>query len=132
MSISSTNKLNLPTEFKFAFNTTVNSYYIRHHSESELEAIFAKKKSKIIVFPSEKLLSTFLILHRKKYNLIHFKQSKLWYPHILIDPRLIILATLSDVKGISFPFSNWIFYEMNPNVFKNHSRSEGENIFLHN
>ena len=131
MNISSINALKIPTKFEFTFETTKSSLFIRHHSESELFMLFQKKKSKIIIFPSEKLLYKFVSENNKKLQLVYLHSSNKWYPLVLFEPRFIIIATLSDIKGISFPFSYWIFYDMDPKVFSHHSRSEGINFFIH-
>ena len=117
-------------EIKFEFQAQVKQLYLRHHSDNDLCLMLKQHRSKIVVFPCEKTLRDFAAKFRSNVPLVYFGSNKFWYPLVLTSPQFVVVATVSEVEGVFFPFDTWIFYELNPSSHIQHARSGAENIFL--
>jgi len=119
-------------EIKFEFQVKVKTLYLRHHSDNDICLMLKQPRSKIVVFPCEKTLKDFAAKFRSNVHFVHFGSHKFWYPLVLTSPQFVVLATISEVEGVFFPFDIWIFYELNASSHIKHARSGAENIFFSN
>jgi hypothetical protein len=92
--------------------------------------LFSQKKSKIIIFSNERKMNSFVTEFKKHLKMVYFSSEKFQYPLVILDNRLVVIATLDEVSGISLPFDLWIFFEIDSNLDNKIGRSDGQNIFL--
>lgn len=117
-------------EIKLEFSVHAKQLLLKHHTHDNLVLMLKKKRSKIVVFPSESVLKNFAADFRENFNFVIFGSSKFWYPLVLSNSEFVVLATLDEVEGVCFPFDVWVFYELNINNNVQFARSGAENYFL--
>lgn len=99
---------------------------VSDHSVYDLEHIFELNKSKVIVFPSDKLLSSFEEkIAKKKHQRFTEKTSIVGSKNSVVNN---LICTENSVKGVDLCTDLWVFYGFPMSRAQNLLRTNGENI----